>query len=259
MVVAHVITMFCNSCHVKSTISAPQNNNVPEAVKPPPQAKFVADITLTDGTIVQQGVRMLKTWRVRNTGVEKWEAGTRLVNVGGDNLGAPSNGFDVPLASPGETVNISISVTMPKIPGRYTSYWRLTTPSSNRFGHRFWITCVVVPPPETSDLLPLPSLSEEEESPAPTKNYLAWNALKYQPKGKQSLEEEEVKKKEEIKTSEAKKDEMVQALLLDDKFQLAVTQLAEFGFYDVEKVTQVVKDVNGDISQAIDKLLSMGL
>jgi hypothetical protein len=116
-----------------------------------PQAKFVADITLTDGAVVNAGESYIKTWRVRNSspGVV-WPADARLVNIGGNPLGAPVEGFPVPQARPGEVVDISCSLTMPLEPGKYTSFWRLVTgpPSHARFGHRMWVTVNVrVPEP----------------------------------------------------------------------------------------------------------------
>jgi hypothetical protein len=212
----------CQSCHTRLGLPLP----VP-SVGAPPQAKFVADVTLADGSVVRPGEHLNKTWRVRNTGPEKWEKGTRIVHVGGDAFGGPLNGAEVPLAAPGEAVNVSVALVMPTVPGRYTSYWRMKTPhpTNARFGHRFWITCVVVPvgPPapvrNPGVIVGSPRLSVPP--PPPPRPVLDGPVL----------------------------DESGQ-------FEMAVSQITEFGFTDIDKIIQILREVNGDAGQAIDRLLA---
>jgi hypothetical protein len=53
----------------------------------------------------------------------------------------------VPLAAPGEVVDVSVKVQMPEKPGRYTGYYRLSYgPDGIKFGHRIWIDVLVSEP-----------------------------------------------------------------------------------------------------------------
>jgi hypothetical protein len=166
-----------------------------------PQAKFIADITLTDGSVVEPGQAYVKTWRVRNSSASVcWPASARIVNIGGAALGAPVEGFAVPAARPGETVDVSVQLTMPVAPGKYTSFWRLVTgpPSHARFGHRFWVSVHVKD------------------------------------------------------TAGARAGAVTDAAL-----ELAVAQLVELGFSDVDRVVQVLGQVDGNVALAADRLLAM--
>jgi hypothetical protein len=61
----------------------------------------------------------------------------------------------VPLAAPGEVVDVSVKVQMPDKPGRYTGYYRLSYgPDGIKFGHRIWIDVLVSEPalPEISSI-----------------------------------------------------------------------------------------------------------
>jgi len=114
------------------------------------QAKFVCDVTLADGSFVHPGERLEKTWRIRNTGESAWPVGTKILHVGGDILGGPVQGKEIPFnVKPGDMVNLTVDLLMPTQPGRYTSYWRLTTPHPQcaKFGHRFWVSLTVLAPP----------------------------------------------------------------------------------------------------------------
>lgn len=199
----------------------------PQVSQQPPQAKFVSDGTLADGSVLRPGESADKVWRIRNSGAEPWKEGTRLCHVGGEALGGPLEGVPVPLASPGEAVNVSVPLVMPTQPGRYTSYWRMMTPApqQTKFGHRFWVTVNVVapappPPPPRALTIPtsfgsVPSSYEGRVVAAPAVNTA-------------------------VQTSE---------------FEEAVARITEFGFTDVEKIVRVLREVDGDTGKAIDKLL----
>jgi hypothetical protein len=123
---------------------------------PLPQAKFLSDVTLPDGTFLDAGARVVKIWRVKNSSAsETWPAGTKLVHVGGDLLGGPVQGVPVPCVKPGDTVDVQVPFVMPSAPGRYTSYWRLAqgSPTFARFGHRFWCQLTVADAPPSGAFL----------------------------------------------------------------------------------------------------------
>jgi len=120
---------------------------VKEAVKPTyvpnltprPQAKFVADVSLPDGSVVSPGASISKTWRLRNTGNIPWPAGSRIVHVGGDSLGLPAAGIAVDPVEPGHIVDVTVPLIAPSRPGRVVGYFRIMTADNQRFGHRIWI------------------------------------------------------------------------------------------------------------------------
>jgi hypothetical protein len=51
-------------------------------------SRFVEDVTIKDGTEMAPGTRFTKVWRLRNSGKIPWGPHTKLVHVGGDELGS---------------------------------------------------------------------------------------------------------------------------------------------------------------------------
>lgn len=96
--------------------------------------EFVADVTVPDGTAFKPGDTFVKTWKLRNSGTSTWGSGHSLVFVSGEQMGAPAS---IPLSvtvPPGETVDVSVSLTAPQSPGSYFSFWALRGPAGNVFG-----------------------------------------------------------------------------------------------------------------------------
>lgn len=137
-----------------------------------PKATFMDDVTIPDGTPLPPSVNITKTWSLKNTGKGLWPPSTRLVFVSG-NL-QPDHSQDlppVPVANPGDIVEVSTILKAPDQPGRYTGYYRLAYNKGGRdakFGHRVWVD-VVVSPSLSSLAEPEPEPKEEEAagSPAP--------------------------------------------------------------------------------------------
>lgn len=104
-------------------------------------SELVTDITIPDGTIVQQGESFLKTWKVKNTGNTTWKDYT-LEYVGDpfsrDNqMGAPL-AIDIPFCRPGQTVNISVTLRAPDPVGTHRSTWRLRKRNGGFFGEQLF-------------------------------------------------------------------------------------------------------------------------
>ena len=95
---------------------------------------FVEDITIPDGTRLLPGQTFTKTWRLRNRGTCAWTSDYMLVFTGGDPMGGttavrlPGNVF------PGQSVDVSITLTAPSTRGHYVGYWMLRNPSGVLFG-----------------------------------------------------------------------------------------------------------------------------
>ncbi|XP_008777228.1 protein JOKA2-like [Phoenix dactylifera] len=103
---------------------------------------FIRDVTVLDGTLMPPSTPFTKIWRMCNNGITPWPCGTQLLWVGGDKfanrrsvqLEIPVNGFPV------ETeIDIAVDFTAPSRAGRYVSYWRLASPSGQKFGQRVWV------------------------------------------------------------------------------------------------------------------------
>jgi hypothetical protein len=110
-----------------------------------PKAEFMKDENLADGSVCMPGEHLLKIWSMKNTGSSFWPRSTKLVYVGGEiKPVGDEEPPQVPLAAPGEVVEIMVKVEMPKAPGRYTGYYRLCYgPENVKFGKRVWIDVLV--------------------------------------------------------------------------------------------------------------------
>ncbi|GAA6062717.1 hypothetical protein JCM10212_002268 [Sporobolomyces blumeae] len=125
--------------------SAEENEQIVERTEARLGCAFVSDVTLTDGAVVPAGSEFCKVWKVENTGTVAWPASCRLAHVGG--YGALKNEGDdatvVPVAQPGQVVEIQCECKAPEDDGRFMSFFRLEDPSGVKFGDRLWVDIAV--------------------------------------------------------------------------------------------------------------------
>lgn len=95
-------------------------------------AVLVADIAPADGEDIEINRKVLKTWRVRNTGDTTWDKTYTLVNESNP-LGADIS-IRLPATKPGATADLSVVLTTPAKPGIFHSTWRLKAPDGRAFG-----------------------------------------------------------------------------------------------------------------------------
>ncbi|KAG0100398.1 hypothetical protein BGZ93_001862, partial [Podila epicladia] len=137
-------------------------------------AMFVKDVNIPDGFVLGAGSQFTKIWEMNNKGPEAWPEGTMLQFVGGDRMFGENDNkmvnpdFKIPLADVGQSARVSADLKAPSVPGRYISYWRLVTPTGERFGHRVWCDIVVEESKENNEATvqsddPLKEEKEEEE------------------------------------------------------------------------------------------------
>lgn len=110
-----------------------QNCTVPSYCYSANCASFVADLTIPDGSYVAPGTSFTKTWRLRNNGTTVWTTNYKVIFSGGTQMGAPS-WFALPHAvAPGQTVDITVSLTAPSTSGSSAriSSFRLKTVRSS--------------------------------------------------------------------------------------------------------------------------------
>ncbi len=118
-----------------------------QAISPETPAKsngrYLADITIPDGSKLKTGETFTKTWLVENNGDTAWGEGFKLVHIGGDPMGQTTN-FSLPAAVPGQRVNISIPMTAPTQMWRVISRWRMQDERGRFFGQHLYVDVFVV-------------------------------------------------------------------------------------------------------------------
>ncbi len=91
------------------------------------QAQFIKDVTIPDGTTFLPNETFVKTWRLRNAGNCTW-SGYTLVFDSGESMNGTSP-IAIGTVSPGQEVDLSVTLTAPATNGSYRSYWRIRNPS----------------------------------------------------------------------------------------------------------------------------------
>jgi len=119
-----------------------------------PDAAYVADVTIPDGTAMDPGASFTKIWRVR---IEEDCGGpfaAELIFDGGADMGGPPS---VPITMPAEggEVDVSVQLTAPQEPGTHRSYWRFRTQEGFVFGPRLYVE-IVIPEPTAVPTTPPP-------------------------------------------------------------------------------------------------------
>jgi hypothetical protein len=117
----------------------------------------VTDVTLPARTEVQPGQTLIKTWSINNCGPQQWPEPTVLVFLRGHRELIPGaqEEFPVQSAKPNETVEVSVELSTPSVPGRYTAFFRLSDKDRNFFGPRMWAD-LIVPGESTEDVTKSP-------------------------------------------------------------------------------------------------------
>jgi hypothetical protein len=97
-------------------------------------AQFIADVTVPDGTTYAPNATFTKTWRLKNIGTCTWTTSYSLVFDSGTKMGGPTSVNLPKSVAPGQTVDLSISLTAPSSAGRYIGYWKFKNASGATFG-----------------------------------------------------------------------------------------------------------------------------
>jgi hypothetical protein len=122
------------------------------ATLPPPvsascdNAAFVADVTYPDGTAVEGGSLIIKTWRFKNLGPCSWNRNYTLIYGWGGTGTDWADRFPVNfpgVVNPGDTMDISVRLFIPNKTGGYGMYCRLQNDKGYNFGPQFAVFVVV--------------------------------------------------------------------------------------------------------------------
>ena len=96
---------------------------------------FIKDVTIPDGTKFLAGETFTKTWRLQNRGTCTWTPDYTLVFTSGDSMGSTTAVRLPGSVYPGQTVDVSVTLTAPADRGHYVGYWMLRNPFGTLFGY----------------------------------------------------------------------------------------------------------------------------
>jgi hypothetical protein len=115
---------------------APPTSPPPTATPQTPcdRAEFVGDITVPPDTLLPAGSVFTKIWRVRNAGFCTWTPSYSLDFTGGTLIPVVTATFLPGNVSPGQTIDLSVSLSTPALPGVYQAGWMLRNADGRFFG-----------------------------------------------------------------------------------------------------------------------------
>jgi hypothetical protein len=108
------------------------------------RAQFIADVTVPDGTAFAPGISFSKTWRLKNVGTCTWTNYSIMFDTG-EKMGGPDAALIPATVAPGQTVDITLTLTSPATAGTYRGYWKLKNSTGVPFGigsagtKSFWV------------------------------------------------------------------------------------------------------------------------
>ncbi|XP_005106727.1 protein ILRUN [Aplysia californica] len=98
-----------------------------------PSMSVLGDLTIGDGESVAPSTTFIKTWKIKNQGMDRWPPGCHLRFCSGDNLSTVERRM-VDALLPGEELDVSIEMRSPAASGAYHSMWRMSTATGIYFG-----------------------------------------------------------------------------------------------------------------------------
>ncbi|CUS04480.2 protein of unknown function [Candidatus Promineifilum breve] len=122
---------------------------------------LIAHLSLDDDAMrapppISPGTPFQKSWRLQNNGTCTWGEGYVLTPVGGNvpqaSMGGAPTVVPGPVA-PGQTVDVTVNLVAPLLPGVYQGFWTMRGPNGLLFGDRIWVGITVpslptpTPPP----------------------------------------------------------------------------------------------------------------
>jgi len=215
---------------------------------------------------------LAKKWEFSNPSSSTWPEGSKLIFTEGskDLLPSAVEEYTVPLASPGEKVEISCPIRVPTKPGRFQATFQLADKDRVPFeGHRCWVELVVAEE-EKKGAVPEPLPKEPEvvapkvEAPkveAPKVEAPKVEAPKAEPKVEvapkvEAKTEVPKPKEDQVKPKESKSKEVVDPVL-QEKFKNQLGALESMGFSQLSVNVFLLQKYKGSIEQTISALVDM--
>jgi len=205
-------------------------------------ARFVADTSIPDGTVIEPGQKFVKIWKMRNEGASAWPENTSLQFVGGDQLSL-SDSVPVPSVAPGGDVEIAVEMSAPSKPGRFVGFWRLAQLDLSRFGQRVWVDIFVSTPSTSESFRAPPPQAKEEEKKEEGIAFPLYPVLPSAPSA-EPMKIDETPKEKEV-TPSPPKEEIISP-------QLA--QLLELGFTDREFLETLLLANDNNVDRVLEQL-----
>jgi hypothetical protein len=111
-------------------------------------AAFVADVTVPDNTVFNKGDTFNKTWQLSNTGTCTWDSRYEFVFVDGEQMEGTSPTGLSKKVSPGDTIEVTVSMIAPDEYGTYRGRWQMRSPDDENFGSIVDVLIEVEPGPD---------------------------------------------------------------------------------------------------------------
>lgn len=156
------------SIYTPTWTAIPTSTSIPTRTTNPTPCNWAAFVSETypDDTQVVAGTTFEKSWRLKNIGTCIWTSGYKLIFASGDAMGAPASKTMTNAAvAPGETVDVTVTLTAPTTEGTYKGNFRLQAPDGSTFGIGnsadgvFWVQIYsLAPTATTSSFMPVVTL-----------------------------------------------------------------------------------------------------
>jgi next-to-BRCA1 protein 1 len=219
-----------------------------------PAAEFIKDVTVQDHESVEANSVVRKIWAVKNTGSTVWPEGCTVVYVDGAMLPEKKDAkIPLPLAKPGETVDVVVEIRAPATLGRAFGNYRLATPTGVRFGPKIWIDVQVIAKPVPA---PVASVSANKPaSPAQPVKQDDKKTEKAEPKKADSPKSQPNKAEEKPKEEKAAPVKRLSVELAKYKYQTELSQLKDMGYSDDELLMYLLGKNKGDVQACVEWLV----
>lgn len=203
------------------------------------EARFLNDVTVSDGTVVLPRTNLVKAWKIQNDGNVAWPQGCYMTMQDGVPVfgtSAVTDKIALPALQVGEEYVAQVEICAPQVPGRYTTYWRLRDPSGTCFGQRLWADIVVVDAATTASV---DAASNDVESDSAT------TIDNNQDDDEDDEDDSAIPPLELVEEEEEIEDPLAEALAM----------LVSMGFEDQVKNRRVLEAVKGDVNAAVNSLV----
>ncbi len=128
-----------SSINLDQTEAIADSANSPDCVN---NLKYIDDLTIPDGTFVEQDAIIEKQWEVENSGTCNWSSSYTLQHIGGQPLGAKTQQALFP-AKKGARAVITVTFFAPAEIGTYHTAWQAFDPEGTAFGDPIYMDIVV--------------------------------------------------------------------------------------------------------------------
>ena len=151
-----------------AAVPTPSATPTPGAVRTE-DARFVADTSVPDGTVLAAGESFDKGWLLYNSGINAWGAGWSVRHISGRAFGLTSALLSA--TNHCRSLNFVARLHAPKSTGSYRGIWRIFDPSGQAIGDRFTLVVTVrgTPVRGTATPSPVPTpTGSNRATPTPT-------------------------------------------------------------------------------------------